>query len=41
MQSQADGYEDPTLLVGSDADKELGRARKIMGAQWITEVYFL
>jgi hypothetical protein len=33
-----DGYEDPTLLVGSNAEKELGRARKLMGAAWVAEV---
>ncbi|KAG5651444.1 hypothetical protein H0H81_008625 [Sphagnurus paluster] len=32
------GYEDPTLLVGSDSDRELGRARKVMGATWVSEV---
>ncbi|KAF5376123.1 hypothetical protein D9615_007674 [Tricholomella constricta] len=36
--SQTEGYEDPTLLVGSDNDKELGRARKAMGGAWIAEV---
>ncbi|KAF8064022.1 SNF2 family DNA-dependent ATPase [Lyophyllum atratum] len=36
--SQTDGYEDPTLLVGSDGDRELGRARKIMGGTWVAEV---
>src|SRR5580698_3390040 len=38
IQSQAESYEDPTLLVGSDADKELGRALKTMGAPWVAEV---
>lgn len=37
-QSLTDGYEDPTLLVGSSAEKELGRARKLMGAAWVAEV---
>ncbi|KAF8153937.1 SNF2 family DNA-dependent ATPase [Crassisporium funariophilum] len=36
--SQAEGFEDPTLLVGSDADKELGRAKKSMGAAWVADV---
>lgn len=34
----AEEFEDPTLLVGSDADKELSRARKVMGAAWVAEV---
>lgn len=37
-QSLTDGYEDPTLLVASGAEKELGRARKLMGAAWVAEV---
>jgi hypothetical protein len=36
--SLTDGYADPTLLVGSENDKELGRAKKIMGAEWVTKV---
>ncbi|KAF8809842.1 SNF2 family DNA-dependent ATPase [Phlegmacium glaucopus] len=36
--SLAEEFEDPTLLVGSDADKELSRARKVMGAAWVAEV---
>ncbi|GLB44215.1 putative SNF2 family N-terminal domain [Lyophyllum shimeji] len=36
--SQTEGYEDPTLLVGSNSDKELGRARKLLGGAWVTEV---
>ncbi|THH13318.1 hypothetical protein EW146_g6890 [Bondarzewia mesenterica] len=36
--SQAEGYEDPSLLVGSESDKELGRAKRIMGAQWVDKV---
>lgn len=39
MQSLADDYEDPTLLVGSDAEKELSRALKIMGASWVAKVF--
>ncbi|RDB23958.1 putative ATP-dependent helicase C23E6.02 [Hypsizygus marmoreus] len=36
--SQSEGYDDPTLLVGSESDKELGRARKIMGSAWVADV---
>ncbi|KAF8890769.1 SNF2 family N-terminal domain-containing protein [Infundibulicybe gibba] len=32
-----DDYEDPTLIMAGDAEKELGRARKIMGAAWVAE----
>ncbi|KAG6810754.1 hypothetical protein H0H92_010463 [Tricholoma furcatifolium] len=36
--SQTGGYDDPTLLVGSDSEKELGRAKKIMGSSWVNGV---
>ncbi|KAF9468325.1 SNF2 family DNA-dependent ATPase [Collybia nuda] len=36
--SQTGGYEDPTLLVGSESDKELGRAKKVMGGPWVADV---
>ncbi|KAL6299805.1 SNF2 family N-terminal domain-containing protein [Sparassis latifolia] len=36
--SLTEGFEDPTLLVGSDADKEIARANKLLGAQWVMEV---
>ncbi|OCH85007.1 hypothetical protein OBBRIDRAFT_345483 [Obba rivulosa] len=36
--SQADGFEDPSMMLGSDADKEVARAKKQMGAAWVTEV---
>ncbi|KAG6902647.1 hypothetical protein C0995_013772 [Termitomyces sp. Mi166 len=36
--SQTEGYEDPTLLVASDSDKELARAKKVMGGAWVAEV---
>ncbi|KAG6856050.1 hypothetical protein H0H87_008064 [Tephrocybe sp. NHM501043] len=36
--SQTEGYEDPTLLVGSDSDKELARAKKIMGGNWVSQI---
>ena len=34
----ADDYDNPTLIIGSDAEKELNRAKKIMGAAWVAEV---
>ncbi|KAI0061315.1 hypothetical protein BV25DRAFT_1826795 [Artomyces pyxidatus] len=33
--SQTDEYDDPTLLVGSDLDKELGRAKRTLGLAWV------
>ncbi|KAN0118821.1 SNF2 family N-terminal domain containing protein [Russula decolorans] len=36
--SQADGYDDPTLLVGSENEKDLARARKVMGPEWVVKV---
>ncbi|KAF9007048.1 SNF2 family DNA-dependent ATPase [Cyathus striatus] len=36
--SQTAGYEDPTLLVAGDNEKELGRAKKSMGLRWVTDV---
>lgn len=38
MKCQADGYEDPTLLVGGENDKDLARARKVMGLEWVVRV---
>jgi len=38
FQSQADEFEDPTLLMAGEGEKELGRARKAMGNPWIAEV---
>lgn len=38
LQSLADGFEDPTMLMGSDADKELTRAIKSKGHQWVNQV---
>lgn len=38
MKSQADGYDDPTLLVGSENEKDLARARKVMGSEWVLKV---
>ncbi|KAF7297138.1 SNF2 family DNA-dependent ATPase [Mycena indigotica] len=36
--AEGQGFEDPTLLVGSDADKERDRARKTMGKSWLEAV---
>jgi len=35
MKSQADGYDDPTLLVGGENEKDIARARKAMGSEWV------
>ncbi|KAI0632702.1 SNF2 family N-terminal domain-containing protein [Trametes polyzona] len=35
---QADGYEDPSLMMGSDGDKEIARATRKMGARWVENV---
>lgn len=40
-QSLADGFEDPSMLVGSESDKELSRAKKVMGAAWAIAVRLL
>ena len=37
-QSLAEELHDPASLVGSDAEKEFSRARKVMGAAWVAEV---
>ncbi|CAA7262707.1 unnamed protein product [Cyclocybe aegerita] len=36
--SLANEFEDPTMLVGTESDKELSRARKIMGPAWVADV---
>ncbi|KIJ64280.1 hypothetical protein HYDPIDRAFT_175635 [Hydnomerulius pinastri MD-312] len=36
--SHAGEYEDPSLLMSDDKDKERGRALKIMGAAWVASV---
>ncbi|KAF7300275.1 SNF2 family DNA-dependent ATPase [Mycena kentingensis (nom. inval.)] len=36
--SLAQGFEDPTLLIGSKDVKEVGRARKVMGRPWVDAV---
>ncbi|KAH9990105.1 SNF2 family N-terminal domain-containing protein [Russula vinacea] len=35
---QADEFDDPTLLVGGENEKELGRARRVMGSEWVVKV---
>lgn len=37
-QSLVEGFEDPTVLVASEADKEVARAAKTFGAKWIKDV---
>ncbi|TDL27983.1 hypothetical protein BD410DRAFT_781917 [Rickenella mellea] len=36
--SMAEGYEDPSLIVGSDDAKELSKATKMMGKKWVAEI---
>ncbi|KAJ7131709.1 SNF2 family DNA-dependent ATPase [Mycena crocata] len=36
--AEGQGYSDPTLLVGSDTEKERGRALKLMGKPWVDSV---
>ncbi len=38
MKCQADGYDDPTLLVSSENEKDLARARKMMGSEWVVKL---
>jgi hypothetical protein len=38
MKCQADDYDDPTLLVGGENEKELGRARRVMGSEWVVKI---
>ena len=38
MKSQADGYDDPTLLVSGENEKDLARARKVMGSEWVVKI---
>ena len=35
---QADEYDDPTLLVRGEGDKELARARRVMGSEWVVRL---
>ncbi|KAJ6542826.1 SNF2 family N-terminal domain-containing protein [Mycena capillaripes] len=36
--AEGQGFGDPTLLLGSDAEKERGRALKLMGKPWVDSV---
>lgn len=36
--SQAEDYVDPTLIMSDDKDKELGRAIKTMGKEWVEKI---
>ncbi|KAH9958710.1 SNF2 family N-terminal domain-containing protein [Russula dissimulans] len=36
--SQAEEYDDPTLLVGGESEKDLARARKMMGPEWVVKL---
>ncbi|KAJ2925510.1 hypothetical protein H1R20_g11584, partial [Candolleomyces eurysporus] len=36
--SQTAGFEDPTLLMGTDFEKDLSRARKAMGHPWVNTI---
>jgi hypothetical protein len=38
IKCQADEFDDPTLLVGGESEKELGRARRVMGSEWVVKV---
>nr|VWO96010.1 Alcohol dehydrogenase [Ganoderma boninense] len=33
--SETDGFDDPTALLGSESDKELARAARLMGSKWV------
>ncbi|KAF7373229.1 SNF2 family DNA-dependent ATPase [Mycena sanguinolenta] len=36
--AEGQGFGDPTLVMGSDADKERGRAQKLMGKPWVDAI---
>ncbi|KJA22647.1 hypothetical protein HYPSUDRAFT_87246 [Hypholoma sublateritium FD-334 SS-4] len=36
--SQAEEFEDPTMVMGTNLDKEISRAKKIMGVPWVIEM---
>jgi hypothetical protein len=38
LQSLAKAFDDPGMLIASDAEKELSRAKKIMGLSWVNQV---
>jgi hypothetical protein len=35
---QADEHDDPTLLVSGESEKELARAKRLMGPQWVAKL---
>jgi hypothetical protein len=38
MKCQAEDYDDPTMLVSGESEKELARARKVMGSEWVVKL---
>lgn len=38
IQSQTEGYDDPSSLMGDDSEKELSRAVKTKGRPWVDSV---
>ncbi|TFK61429.1 hypothetical protein BDN72DRAFT_460900 [Pluteus cervinus] len=36
--SRTQNFDDPALLVATDADRELGRARKLLGRPWVDQI---
>ena len=38
VQSLTDGSGEPAVLVATDSEKELNRAKKIMGMAWVNQV---
>jgi len=38
LQSLTEAFDDPGMLVASGAEKELSRAKKIMGVSWVNQV---
>jgi hypothetical protein len=38
VKSQADQYDDPTLLVSGESEKELGRAKRAMAPEWVAKM---
>jgi len=38
LQSLKDGSGEPAMLVASDSEKELNRAKRVMGMAWVNQV---
>jgi hypothetical protein len=38
MKCKEGDCDDPTLLVSGESEKELARARKIMGSDWVLKL---